>query len=114
MVRFCDGLPAVKPAEPVTFEMSGSLLMVNVTGLDGMPPEVTVMAAEPGTAISVGATVAVSRLLLTNVVGRFCPFHCTAAPNAKLLPDTVRVNPPEPAGTDRGVVPAILGPGGVI
>ena len=40
---------------------------------------------------------AVTRVLLTKLVVRGAPFHCTAAPDTKLFPLTVSVNPGPPA-----------------
>ena len=47
---------------------------------------------------------AVSRVALTNVVGRGLPFHCTSAPDTKLLPSAVSVNAGPPAVALLGVM----------
>jgi len=52
----------------------------------------------------------VSRLLLPNVVGRALPFHCTAAPDAKLVPNTLSVNA-APAVTVEGDKEVMTGGG---
>src|SRR2546425_10206070 len=72
-------------------------LIVKVSELDAMPGFVTLTKAEPAVAMSAAAMLAVSRVALTNVVGRGLPVHCTSAPDTKLLPSAVRVNAGPPA-----------------
>ena len=61
------------------------LSILNVTSFDVVPPPPgvglkTVIFALPPVAISRAGIAAVSALLLTNVVVRFDPFHCTVEP----------------------------------
>src|SRR2546427_12934159 len=79
-------------------------LIVKVSELDAMPGFVTLTKAEPAVAMSAAAMPAVSRVALTNVVGRGLPFHCTSAPDKKLLPTAVSVNAGPPAGALHGVL----------
>ena len=53
--------------------------------------------AVPAVAMSEAGTVAVTLVLLTNVVVRLAPFHFTTLPCTKLVPFTVRVNCGPPA-----------------
>lgn len=52
----------------------------------------TVTASGPGAAMALAGTAAVSRALLTKVVGRLLPFHCTFESEMKFEPTTLRVN----------------------
>src|SRR5207245_9612594 len=75
--------------------------MVNVTAVEVPPPGsgvTRVTWAVPATATSEGAMSATtSWLLLTKVVGRGLPFHCTTDDATKLLPVTVRPKSAWPA-----------------
>jgi len=75
-------------------------LAVNVTAFDAPPPGAgltTVTCAMPGTAISVARSIAISCVLLTNVVCRLAPLHRAVEPDTKLLPLRVSAMLPEPA-----------------
>ena len=49
--------------------------------------------------------------MLTNVVERLLPFHCTTEVSTKFDPYTIRVNPAEPAAVIAGDRDAIVGTG---
>ncbi len=68
--------------------------------LDGPPPGaglMTVTSAAPAAAISLAEMAALSSVLLTKVVVRSAPFHCTAEPKTKFDPLTVRMKFGPPA-----------------
>src|SRR5207249_564832 len=67
------------------------------------PGFVTPTLAAPTVATSAAAIVAATSLLLTTVVGRALPFHCTVAPLRKSVPVTVRFKPPLPARAEAGL-----------
>src|SRR4029077_8943104 len=76
------------------------LLIVKVTELEVPPPGgglVTVTNAVPALAISAAVIAAVSVVLLTKVVARTEPFHCTVELFTKFVPLTVRVKSVPPA-----------------
>jgi hypothetical protein len=101
---------SVKPGPPAVaelglrFEIEGvGALTVKVSALVVAPPGFwTVMLAEPGEAIRLEGTDAVNWLAETKLVERADPFHSTVAPEAKLEPFTVKVNPDPPPGTEFG------------
>jgi hypothetical protein len=70
--------------------------------------------AVPAVAIKLAATVAVTWLALTNVVGSAVPFHWTAALEAKPPPFTVIVKLGPPAVADDGAKLPIVGEASVI
>jgi len=72
----------------------------------------TLTGVEPGIATSLDEMAAVSCVLLTNVVARAPPFHCTVAPETKLEPFTVSVNPGWPAAALVGKSDAMEGSSG--
>lgn len=79
--------------------------MVNVTALETPPPGaglLTVTCAEPTVAISLAGIEAVSCVLLTNVVARLEPFHCTVVLEMNPVPVTVSVKAGPPAMTEEG------------
>jgi len=79
--------------------------MVNVNAADAPPPGgglVTVTCAEPTVAMSLAGIEAVSCVLLTNIVGRLEPFHCTVVLETKPVPVTVNVKPDPPAVAEEG------------
>ena len=85
-------------------EGAGGGLIVNVNGLEAVPPEFcTVTLAVPCDAIKLAATKAVNWLALTKVVGRADPFHCTVDPLTNPDPFTVRVNAAPPAAAEFGL-----------
>ena len=53
----------------------------------------TEMLAAPGCASRFAGTAAVNWVAPPNVVASESPFHCTVAPEVKLAPATVSVNP---------------------
>jgi hypothetical protein len=71
----------------------------------------TVTLAAPAEAMSPARIEAVSWVVLTKVVARSDPFHRTVAPETKLEPLTVRVNPGSPAFFELGLIPEIDGTG---
>ena len=78
---------------------------MNVNEADAPPPGaglVTVTCAEPTVAISLARIEAVSCVLLTNVVGRVEPFHCTVVLETKPVPVTVNVKPDPPVVAEEG------------
>ena len=78
----------------------GSGVTVKVRGLEVPPPGpglTTVTWSVPGAARSSAEMAAVSCELVTYVVVRAKPFHCTTEPAMKLLPLTVRVKIAPPA-----------------
>ncbi len=80
--------------------MAGGLLIVNIKTLDVPPPGAgltTVTEALPGLATSSAVMAAASCVLLTKVVTRFEPFHCTCDVDTNPLPFTVRLKAAEPA-----------------
>jgi hypothetical protein len=109
----------VKPVPPAVaefglrFEMVGvGMVIENVAAVDALPPVlVTVTLALPALAIRPAATAAVTCVLLTNVVVRFDPFHCTVALLRKLAPFTVSVKPDPPALAEFGLRLEIVGVG---
>ena len=75
-------------------------LMVKVKAPEVPPPGVgvnTVTEAEPAVAMSAAEMAAVSWVLLTKVVVRDVPFHCTTEVDRKFVPVTVSVNAEPPA-----------------
>jgi hypothetical protein len=91
--------------------MVGTAAMVSVTALevDAHPP--TVIEAVPGVAMSAAGTVAVSCLVVTNVVTRGLPFQYTVSPWMKSLlgPFTVSVKSGPPAAMQVGLIELIVG-----
>jgi len=78
------------------------------------PPGVgltTVTFAVPATATSLAGMTAVSRVVLTNVVVRLLPFHCTTEVETKFEPFTVKEKDCPPASTAEGDKELILGTG---
>src|SRR5438132_242770 len=74
---------------------------------------VTARLAEPASVGSAAGMLAVTCVLLTKVVARGEPFHNTTAPDVKLLPPTVSVNAPLPAGRAYGLKLVTVGGGPV-
>src|SRR4029077_7723005 len=76
------------------------LFVVKVIALVVPPPGVaenTVTAAGPAVAMSAAVLAAGVLVLLTKVVARALPFHCTTEPATKFVPATVSVNAVLPA-----------------
>ena len=79
-------------------------LMVNVDAVEApLKGFVAVTLALPGLAIRLAGTVAVTCPEFTNVVVSALPFHSTVAPDWKLDPLTVSVNPDPAAVTEIGL-----------
>ena len=84
--------------------------MVNVKPFDTPPAGmITVTVAVPANSRSLASTCAVSWLVLTKVVARSAPFHCTIAVLVNAPPLIVIVNPAAPAIADGGESPMIEG-----
>jgi hypothetical protein len=91
--------------------------MANVRAADVPPPGggfATLTWAVPAVATSAAVIDALTALLLTNIVVRAAPFHCTVAPCANPLPLTVRSKAPLPATMLAGLSEAISGAPAVI
>src|SRR5262249_32365328 len=71
----------------------------------------TVMEAVPATVMSLAGIWAVTRVLLTNVVPRGDPFHCTTDPGTKPEPSIVSVKAGPPAIAALGESKLIQGGG---
>ncbi len=101
----------VNAAPPAVAEVGLRLVMFGVgtligsiAAVEGLPPVfTTVMLAFPALAIKFAGTAAVNLTELTNVVVSAAPFHCTAAPERKLVPFTVSVNAAPPAVAEVGL-----------
>src|SRR5262245_12201714 len=97
------GPPAVAPEGNSAVRAGaglGAVETVKVRALEVPPPGVgltTVTWGVPAAATSAAVIDAVTWVPLTRVVVRLFPFHLTVVPVTKLLPLTVRVNPPPPA-----------------
>jgi hypothetical protein len=134
VVRFAPLTRTTEPLMkllPVTVNVSpelpalallGEMLAKDGTGLvtvrvaaDEVPPPgaalLTLMETVPGDAMSLAEIVAVSCVLLTNVVGRPDPFTSTTEPLTKLPPFTVRVKAGPPATLVLGETPPSDGTG---
>src|SRR5437867_1127306 len=109
-------------AAPPTCALAGARLETAGTGLlienvkaPDVPPSgpdrTTVTCAVPTAARSEAGMAAVSRAVLTNVVVRAAPFHCTVSPRRKLPPFTVSVKAAPPTVALFGVSPVIVGMG---
>ena len=65
----------------------------------------TLTVALPAVAMSLAEILAVSWVLLTSVVGRSLPFHCTTDPAPKPEPPTNKSKSCSPAGRQAGLIP---------
>jgi hypothetical protein len=91
-----------------------ALVIVNVTAFEVPPTGAgfdTVTDAVPGDAISLAGIVAVSNVVLVEVVVRSAPFQRTTEPDMKPVPLIVRVNAGPPAVAEPGLSPLIAGTG---
>jgi hypothetical protein len=102
---------AALPAETLAGEMlereGSGLVIVSVAAAEVPPPGAelaTVIETLPDEATSLAETVAVSCVLLTNVVLRLEPFTRTTEPETKLLPLRISVNAALPALTLDGEI----------
>src|SRR5438128_7430574 len=84
-------------------------LTVKVSGFDSASGLITWTVTEPGVAMSLAAMLAVSRVELTNVVGRGEPFQDTLEVETKLPPSAVSVKAGPPAVAVLGVMEARVG-----
>ena len=74
--------------------------MLKVSELEAPPPGpglTTVTVSDPATERSSADICAVTCAAFTSDVGRALPFHCTAAPEIKFDPFTVKLNAGPPA-----------------
>jgi len=79
--------------------------VVNASEFDVPPPGaglLTVTTSFPSDWMSAALTAVVSVKLLTYVVARFTPFHCTTDVGTKLEPEIVSVNAALPAAAELG------------
>lgn len=111
-VRVKASLPSATHPGDNDVIVGAGLLTVKVAD-EEIPPSglSTVTAAVPGEATSPAEMAAVNCELLTKVVARLFPFHCTVALETKLLPFTVSVKSPEPAPIFAGESELIAGSG---
>src|SRR5437870_1932470 len=87
---------------------------MNVSAFETPPPGeglLTVTLAVPCVATSLAGIAAVSCVLLTNVVVRGAPFHCTLEPPTNPWPVTFSVNAPLPAAAELGLSEPTAGTG---
>jgi hypothetical protein len=94
------GLPAATLGGDKEERAGVGLFVVKVWALEVPPPGdglTTVTLIVPPVAMSVAAIAAVSCVLLTKVVVRLDPFHCTVELETKFVPLTVSVNAAPPA-----------------
>src|SRR2546427_7669101 len=99
-VRVKSTPPAVTLLGASEPSVGAGLLIVKARAAEVPPPGAgvsTVTWAVPAVAISPAAMAAWSWVLLTKVVVRAVPFHCTRDDATKLLPLTVSVKPTPPA-----------------
>src|SRR5439155_13134505 len=127
----CTVLPLTKPV-PVTVSVNAALLIsallglrpvsvgaglftVSVCAAEVPPPGAgvrTVTLAVPAAAMSAAVIAAVSWMVLTKVVGRAAPFHCTVVePFTNPVPVTVSVNAAPPTVALVGTSAVIVGMG---
>src|ERR1043165_1536893 len=105
------------PAPPITCgrtywngdELFGLVVIVKVAVFEAVVPFRTLMVAPPALARSAVVIAAASCVLLTKVVGRAAPFHCTTEVEVKLAPLTVRVIADVPATALLGAMLPIAG-----
>jgi hypothetical protein len=109
------GAPPCAAPDGERLEMIGTgLTTVKLTALDVPPPGVgvkTVIANVPRLAVSAAVIIAVSCVLLTNVVTRLLPANLTTELPAKFEPFTVRVKSPRPAPLLVGLIVLNVGVG---
>ena len=89
-------------------------LIVNASAREVPPPGAgvtTLTCALPAAAMSLAVIAAVNCVALTNVVGRFAPFHCTVEEFTKFEPVTDNENPAPPALVFVGAIAAMDGAG---
>jgi hypothetical protein len=111
-----SALPATPaPGCVVNASFAALAVIVKVTGVTDVPPPgagvTTVTLAVPAVAMSAAPIVAVSWLVLTKLVVRATPFHCTVDVPMKLVPFTVSVKPAPPAVADEGLMLVVVGAG---
>lgn len=89
--------------------IAGPALMVNVDPVEVIPPEATVIDAEPVEAIMLAGTEAVTCVAELTVVARAVPFHQTTEPELKPVPVTAREKAAPPVVAELGFKEVILG-----
>lgn len=88
---------------------------MKLTALEPSPPGLdTMMLALPAAEIKLAGTSAVTCVALKNVVASGVPFHCTVAPERKLVPVTVSVKAGLPALAEFGASDVMAGRAGVM
>jgi hypothetical protein len=98
--------------EPVALAITHGTAKSNE--LDVPPPGAGLtmaMVSGPAVATALADTLAVSKELLTNVVGKVLAFHCTVEEGTKFDPTTLRVKPGSPCLPLLGDIAAIVGTG---
>ena len=109
------GPPALTLDGAMLVIAGGAGVMVNVTALEAGPDGLAkVICADPGCAMSVAGTPAVTCVPLTKVVVSAVPFNDTTAPDTKPIPFTVKVKVVPPALTVEGEMLVITGAAGVM
>ena len=110
-VRVNAAPPAVADAGEVLVIVgtATAAFTVNVDPGDVPAELVTVTVAEPGVAIRLAGTTAVSWVTLTYVLANSVAPHCTVVPESKFVPLIVNVNPAPPAVADEGETLEIVG-----
>jgi hypothetical protein len=106
--------PAVALGGESNAVVGAGLLMVKVRAPDVAPPGegfATVTETVPAVLMSLAEIVAVNRVLLTKMVVRSLPFHCTVEPETKFVPFTVSVNVAAPAVALEGESEVAVGTG---
>ncbi|MBZ5608045.1 MAG: hypothetical protein LAP38_07305 [Acidobacteriia bacterium] len=107
--------PALTVVEPgVTLTLTGegaAALIVNVTAVENMPDRESHSATLtlPALATKFDGTTAWACVSDTSVVVSRTPFHVILSLPLKYEPETVRVKPPEPAGTALGEIDVMDG-----
>jgi hypothetical protein len=105
--------PAVALAGDSELTVGAGALMAKLMELEMTPPGAcTLTEAEPGLAIRLADTVAVSCVGEPGKVVSAEPFHSTVSPETKFVPLTVTVNPEPPAVAPVGDSELTVGAGG--
>src|SRR5712691_7526727 len=116
-VKVKSAPPAKAPLGAIKLKVGPGVLMVKVKAFDVPPPGEGLKTATwkvPLTAMSLAEIVAVSWLLLTNVVVRSALFQRTTEPEMKPVPVTISVKAASPAAVLFGESEAICGTGLVV
>jgi hypothetical protein len=118
LVPFTVSVNAAPPAiaeDGLKLDIDGTGLFTENVWAPEVPPPgdglTTVTLVVPATAMSAAMIAAVTCVLLTNVLVRLEPFHCTVDVLTKLVPLTVSVNAAPPAVAEAGLRLVIVGAG---